>query len=439
MNAAKVVAAIVASGLGVTTYAQSPPPGDNSQKAVTWEQYQEALRRIEALERAAAAKQDASPAADSEEQLNEIYERVDQLESFTDSMRQGTTDFLVTGYAFAGFSSKEDNTSSFEAAFSPIFLWDLSDRLNFASEIEFELGESDGSVSGSSDVTEANLEFMELSYVINDYLTIRAGKLLTPLSTFKEQLHPAWINKLPSQPLFATGSYRLIPTSSLGVEARGAIPLSDSSRVYYSTYVANGPKLITSGSKTGQLNFSNFSDINNDKSVGGRIGFYPIPELDVSYAFNYGSVGASGTTFEGTSALLQDISLGYVIENEAIGGRLSARAEFVLSDVQDASFGGSTFNNSRSGGYGEIAYRPTMAGSFLKDLEGVIRYDWLSNPSDAAGISSAFDEQRITIGVDYWINPSSVFKVAYQFDDVDDPTASREANDSFMLQFAMGF
>jgi len=159
----------------------------------------------------------------------------------------------------------------------------------------------------------------------------------------------------------------------------------------------------------------------------------------VSYAFNYGRVGASGTSFQGTDALIHDISLGYVVESEAIGGRLSTRAEFVLSDVGDTLFGGATFDNSRSGGYGEIAYRPTMSGSFLKDLEGIVRYDWLENPASAAGISTSFDEQRFTIGLAYWLNPSSVFKVAYQFDDVDDPTGNRTANDSLMLQFAMGF
>ena len=371
-----------------------------------------------------------------------MADRLDELESATDDLRTGTTDFLVTGYATSGFTSNEDGTSSFDASFNPIFLWKLSDRLSFSGELEFELGESDNSVTGSSDNTEVNLEFMEISYVINDYLTFRAGKILTPFSFFKENLHPTWINKLPDQPLFADGGARLIPTSSLAFELRGGAPINDSMRVFYSAYVANGPKLVTdpTSSQAGQLNFGNFSDVNSNKTIGGRIGMFITPELDVTYAFNYGDAGARGTAFKDVSALLQDISISYVVEKDEIGGRLEARAEYVHSDVDDSTIGGVLFDNTRSGGYAQVSYRPTLSSSAFKDFEGVFRFDWLDNPSSAGAASRSYDEQRYTLGLNYWVSPSTVFKAAYQFDNINnDPTSSQNGNDALLLQVAMGF
>ncbi len=428
MRASKALLTLVACGLAVPVYAQNEPPETN----VTWEQYQDALRRIDALEQSAGANgaQPAEEDLDTAEELEELADRVDSLEGLADDLRLGTTNFLVTGYAFAGFTSNESNESSFDARFFPIFLWRLSDRVNFAGELEIELGE---------DETEVKLEFLDMSVVVNDNLTIRAGKILTPLSTFKEQLHSSWINKLPDQPLFATGGARLIPTSSLAVEARGAFPISDSAKIFYSAYISNGPRLVTEGGKTGQLNFSNFGDVNSGKAIGGRIGAYPMPGLDFSYAFNYADVGENDTMFEDTTAIIHDLSIGYVLEDEAINGRLDLRGEYVLSDVDDVAYDGMTFDNKRSGGYVQVAYRPSLTEGFFKDIEGVLRYDWLDNPSDAAGISKAYDEQRLTVGVNYWITPSTVLKIAYRFDNVDDPTSSKEAEDALLLQLSMGF
>ena len=376
--------------------------------------------------------------AEIEERLGEIEQRLDTVADATDILRIGTTDFLITGYASSTFTNTESGESSFEAQFNPIFLWRLSDNLSFAGELEFELGESENSVIGSSDDTEVNLEFLDISWTINDYLTLRAGKILTPLSTFKEQLHPQWINKLPDQPLFADGPDRLVPTSSLAFEARGSIPMGGT-RLTYSAYVSNGPKLVTSGSKTGQLNFSNFSDINSGKAIGGRLGFFPIPELELAYAFNYADIGANDTPFEDTPALIQDVSLGYVVESSAIAGRLDVRGELAWSDVDNRDFGTGTFDNQRYGGYAQVAYRPTMGPEFLQKFEGVFRYDFLDNPSDATGSAKAFDEKRATFGLNYWINPSTVFKVAYRLDNVDDPQSSRTEDDALLVQLAIGF
>ena len=364
------------------------------------------------------------------EMMDEMTEEMENMTDLTESLKPGTTNFLVTGYAFSGFTNAEGGNSSFDSRVFPIFLWKLSDQVFASSEIEFELGAT---------ATKINLEFLELNYIVNDWLTLKAGKFLTPLSTFKEQIHPAWINKLPDQPLYATGGARLIPTSSLGFVAQGAIPVNNDMKFTYAAWLSNGPSLVTTGGKAGQLNFSNFSDVNNNKAVGARLGFFPMPELEVAYAFTFADVGASGTAFNKLDATIHDISATYVLENESLGGRLDLRGEYVLSDVDDVDYGSGIFNNEREGGYFQLAYRPTMSGGFFKDMEFVVRYDFLNNPT-AALDGKAYDEERWTIGVNYWLNPSSVVKVGYRFDDIEDPTnALNTGSDAFLAQFAIGF
>ena len=48
--------------------------------------------------------------------------------------KAGMTKFLITGNASAGFSSLNNDSSNFGATFSPIFLWELSDKLMFESK-----------------------------------------------------------------------------------------------------------------------------------------------------------------------------------------------------------------------------------------------------------------------------------------------------------------
>jgi len=367
---------------------------------------------------------------DTQEYLEFLSEEVDRITEQVSTFRTGTTDFLITGYALAGYANSEEGNASFDAAFFPIFLWKLSDQVSFVSELEVEL---DG------DATAVNLEFMEIDIELNDYLTLRGGKFLTPLSTFKEQLHPAWINKLPDQPLFASGGARLIPTSSLGFQLSGAAAVG-SAKVTYAGWISNGPKLVTSGSKTGQLNFSNFSDVNEGKALGGRVSVFLIPELELAYAVLWGEVGPAGGNFNNVDAIIHDFSLGYIRESDLLGGRIDVRFEYVRSEVDDAAFATAVIpDNTREGGFAQIAYRPTHQSGFLKDLEGVFRWDFIDNPSDATGTTKSFEENRYTLGINYWVNPSTVLKVAYQIDDVDDPQGVQKDSDALLLQAAMGF
>lgn len=374
----------------------------------------------------APPKPAAQPSDEAAERLDEQEKRINALTDRVDELKLGTEKFLLTGQIAAGFTAPAHGNSSFSATFTPIFLWKISENLFAAGSVELATENND---------TSTMIEYANLNWSATDWLTLRGGVLLNPLSTFQEQLHPTWINKLPDKPLFAQDG-GLVAESTLGFEARGGVR-TGIGKFTYSAFISNGPSLITSGDGAGQLELRDFTDVNDNKAVGGRIGYLPVPELEVFYGLMYNNVAPSGSGLGNVGLFTHDIGVSYVADKEWLGGKIDARVEFVLADYQDRiDLGSGPFSNDRSGGYAQVAYRPTRASGFIKDLEGVVRYDFLDQPSASP---TPADEQRLTVGLNYWINPRTVLKAAYEFDHVSDPSNTLRSNNAFLFQFATGF
>jgi hypothetical protein len=337
-----------------------------------------------------------------------IEERLLALEETTDLTRPGSTGFLLSGYAFAGFNNLEGENSSFNAGFNPIFLWKLNDNLLFEGELEIDVEDNE---------TNVELEYAQLSYIVNDYLTLGAGKFLNPSNYFSERLHPAWINKFASAPL-PFGHDGLMAGTQLGIQARGGIPIG-STRATYAVYLSNGPSLNIEeeeeggehghGPEPGTLDYDNFSDLNNNKAVGGRIGFKPIPAFDIGYGFEFASVAPSGTEFRNVDAVTHSIDANYVRNSSLLLGVIDARAQLVWLNIDNPGIMPLDYGNDSRGGYGQLAYRPLeIDNDYIKNLEPVARYDWIDRPGDT-GID------RMSFGLNYWINASTVLKASYEF------------------------
>ena len=122
-------------------------------------------------------------------------------------------------------------------------------------------------------------------------------------------------------------------------------------------------------------------------------------------------------------------------------GRFDFHAQYAWSHVDEATydpngvfgFGPLTFESERDGGYVQLAYRPTrLDGDFVKNLELVGRWDHLSRAPSGLGVSQ---EERWSLGLNYWLGPGVVVKAAYEWDNAHD-----EPNrDAWFLQVATGF
>ncbi len=411
----------------------NPPPVDA-----------EALKaKVEGLE-----KKQQSQQAEHEQSLDEFEKKLRDLKSQTNPGIPGSDRMLVSGYGAGTFRATRDGygpsqpltdtpapgdsrpgRSSFTANFSPIFLWQLSDNIFFEGEFNAEIESGGG--------TAIELEYAQVSYVANDYLTFGAGKFLNPINYFVEQLHPAWINKLPDRPLAVFNG--LLPEGIVGAQLHGAAPLGPT-KLKYSLFAGNAPSLDTravDNSHAGLLNLEDNQFAFSHITVGGHVGFFAIPELELGYGIQGADVGPEGS---GVSALWQSVDLNYVRDSKLLKGVIDLKAQWIWSNIDPYTVDPTTgltrlpagLNNNRNGGYVQFAYRPTkLNNKILRNLEGVVRYDMLNQRNTPIG----FDERRWSFGLDYWLNASTLFKVAYE---TDHQNGLGQSGDAFLLQFVVG-
>lgn len=339
--------------------------------------------------------------------------------------------FLLTGYMSAGIKIGKEETSFNNTSFNPIFLWKPTDKILVEAELETEL---------EANLTAINLEYINASYFLNKYITIRAGKFLSPFGIFQDRLHPAWINKLPTAPL-GFGHDGVGPSAEIGFDVRGGIPLG-ASKLNYSFYVSNGPTLNVGEedpSEGGMLEYENADDNNKNKAIGGRIGLLPLSNssLEIGGSFQNGKVGTKGTAYENVGAKQYALDVTYVQQLEFLKGLLDVKAQKNWVNVDPAQYkdpadptGNTmyTFDNKRNVLFAQAAYRPTMlTGKVLKKAELVFRYAELNPPS---GSKEPEQVKQYTYGLNYWLTWRTACKLAYQ---------KQENDNAFFIQFAVGF
>ena len=375
----------------------------------------------------ASSGKGGAPSSQTQAAIAELQAEIDDLKGKARESFPGTTKFLLAGYGSAGFTALHGHDAVFTASFNPILIWKITDRLIFDGELELELEGSD---------TNVKLEMAQTSYILNDYMTIGVGKFLNPTNYFVEYQHMSWANKLPDKPLAVYDG--LTPETMVGAQLRGAIPIG-SMVLNYAAFISNAPSLVIDGdpATVGTLNYDNFDNTDGHIAFGGRISFIPIPQIEIGYGIEHSTVGPRN---QSVNLNIQSVDLNIVDDSALLLGLIAFRAQWVWSDVgsftydADGSqgFGPLNFSNRRDGGYAQLSYRPTHVDNLWKDIEGVVRYDKLRQHNVPEGI----DEQRWTAGLDYWLTPSTVLKLAYQWDSKSNgqPNAS-----GFLLQVATGF
>ena len=409
------------------------------------------LRTIAVNKRAVAVTPAGAPGAPaaaaspgvSQEDLEDIRGQLYNLGRQVHSAIPGTEHVVIAGDGAITFTNlqKSSSPSSFNAIVSPLILWEPTDR--FLVTAAFDLVVATDTTGNST--SNINVNIAEASVIVNDYLIAGGGLFVVPFGQYHNHFDPPWIEKLPDAPL-AFGDSAIGPTSEVGIFAHGAAPIRclhapfNSPKIVYDAYVANGPQLNTTDpTAAGSLNFSDFTDLNNGKAVGGRIGFLPFPALETGYSVQYSQ--ASPNNFPKTYVLLQAADLNWVQECRPLGGVITTRAEWIWSNVEKVtydptgslSFGPLNFSNYRYGGYAEVAYRPTLStNKIVSNLEFIARWDLVRVPVQAPG---GEHEQRYEFGVDYWLSPSWVLKAAYA---IDRRKVAPSENDFFLqLGFAL--
>jgi len=385
---------------------------------------------------APAAAGEAKPGGNdfaTHEDTDAIEEEIKAIKSDLDLNHNGVSNFHIAGDGEVGFTAMKGSKSTFDAAIAPLILWQPQPRILIEAAADIGISTDDQNNSSTSfDLTLANINFL-----VNDYMNIGGGLFVVPFGVYHRHFDPPWINKFPDDPLpFADGG--IAPGEEVGAFIDGVVPFRNS-KFTYDVYVTNGPNLITNDSEAaGQLNFDDFTDLNNNKAVGGRIGFLPFPNIEMGYSAMGAQVNSDH--FNSTYAVLQAVDLNVRQDVDWLKGAIDFRTEWVFSHVDRATydpdgsqgFGPINFNNDRNGGYVQLCYRPRKFDEkLIRNLEFVRRYDRLASSHSAPGGDT---EDRLTLGVDYWITPSVVLKTAYEFDQ----KKVGENQNAFLVQVGFG-
>lgn len=341
--------------------------------------------------------------------------------------------FLISGYTNMTARFSKEQSSFSNIGFVPILLW--KPHQNILVEAELETG-----LEGSE--TSIELGYADVSFFLNKYITVRTGKFISPFGIFQDRLHPSWINKLPTFPV-GTGEDELGvgPTSEIGIDFRGGIPLG-SSKMNYSVFLSNGAQLITDQgvpSKQGTLGYGNADAISKKLTTGGRLGLLPFSNssLELGVSFRSGNVGDKNSVYKNVDARMYAFDLTYVKQLDFIKGVFDVKAQWNKVNVDKAEYidpddptGNTlyTFENKRSSFFTQAAYRPSMAqGKFLKKTELVFRFANFTPPDGAKDLVKI---KQYTYGINYWVNWRTAVKLAYQ---------NQKNDNAFLVQFAVGF
>lgn len=333
----------------------------------------------------------------------------------TESVRPADTNSkaVLTGSAAVGYTDMRGSNSSFSMAeFNPIFLYQYKDLLLFRAQLATGV-DADGG-------TEVALEYANANLFVNDTLTLYAGKFLSPAGYFFQNLHPPWINRLPSRPPGFGNEGSAAPEAFVGLGGLGGFALGETARANYSLYVGNSPllELNEDGNEIEAIEAEgNTLSANGGKVVGGRIGVLPIPGLELGVSGGTGRVAIPGESTRSYSLLGADASY--------MRGGLGLHAEYIQQGVGALSSSVAPEARTWRTWYAQLAYRIPST-----KWEPVVRYGDYKGP---------YEEQQLkqwALGLDYWFTSSAVGKIAYEFNK--GLAGTPNDVDRFLLQFGYG-
>ncbi|MFT7467951.1 MAG: hypothetical protein ACI8PP_001194 [Candidatus Pseudothioglobus sp.] len=333
----------------------------------------------------------------------------------------------MAGYADVGYTDQESATGSFNVgSFSPIFHFQYRDLVMLESELEIEVGD-DGE-------TETNLEYLTVDWFVNDYMVLVAGKFLSPIGQFRQNLHPSWINKLPSAPP-GFGHDGAAPVSDVGFQLRGGFPLGFM-RTNYAVYVSNGPKLIAEF-EDGEFELDGVeaegfgSDDDGEKVGGGRVGLIPFSGFELGLSMANGKATVASVEDGDSSLLSGEGARDYDVIGADFSWQYKAfnlRGEYVETKVGADKGAGAAASKGATWDtwYTQGAYRFSNS-----KWEMVARYAEFDSPHKSQ------DQRQWAIGANYLFTNNFIGKLSYEFND--GQARNKADQDRFLLQMAYGF
>lgn len=250
---------------------------------------------------------------------------------------------------------------------SPVMVAPLGDNLTVESRGAFE-GDFQRRYGNSGDFTGAvnkSLDYLQLDYTGNRYVTVSAGRFLTPFNIFNERLYPNWIRNTQTDPLiFPIGT-----GSDNGIMLRGGIAVNNRVTLNYAGYFSA---------------LSTISHLESERHAGVRAGvFLPRERLEIGMSVQH---------------QLEDERLnryGFHLQWQPVRVPFDLRSEGTYSRVEGNGFwieGALRFRNANA-----VPLRRTQV---------IVRTQMFHTGSavDAGSDLPGSDTKRTEFGVNYYLN-----------------------------------
>lgn len=326
----------------------------------------------------------------------------------------------------------------------PFIYSDITERIKFATEIEFERG---GGPNNNQNDGEIKLEFAQIDYLINEGINARAGIILIPMGKFN-LLHDSPLNDLVDRPMVA----RLImPTtwSESGAGFYGTVYPSQMSKLDYELYVVNGFQntnngafaapgtVITDLNGTRNARGSIARSPHDDKAIVGRLAFSPKLGIEVAGSGYHGLYNnRSGNGANNFAGYVDMYAIDWTLQKgpwELIG-----ESHWVRISGNQGLGSGTVGPSGMSGYYVQANYHflpeffKHLAPSHFTDAStftAVVRWEQIDTDTTditrnycLAGLApatncpgNARELQRLTIGLNFRPIEDTVFKLDYQW------------------------
>jgi hypothetical protein len=320
--------------------------------------------------------------------------------------------FRFGGYASVLYRSPDDRDAipTFEGLrVVPQFSFDVSDGIEFATEIEFERGGADASFLDDNEIL---VEYAEVRFHVSEALVPKAGILLIPFLRYN-LYHDDPIWNLQDRPFTATRIFKAA-FQQPGVGAEGVFPLAGGHALNYNVALTNGPDdEVTNASWSGARQPFG-EDNNHDKTVWGRAGVTPrLPWVD---AADFGLSGAFGEM----DAAGEVRMAGWGIDGKVTKGRFDlifewANFHYDRPPSQDPA----VFPHQTNGGFVQVDTRllrglPKSGNGLVgpaSELILAVRCEWCDTNERVTGAHLNDDSRALVAGLAFRFTPKTVVRV----------------------------
>jgi hypothetical protein len=206
---------------------------------------------------------------------------------------------------------------------TPLLLVPIGKRWVFETRATFEtdLAQVPGRSGFHGGPVEKEVEYAQIDFIANQYMTVTVGRFLTPFGIFNERLYPVWIRNLQTDPLILP--IGIGPSNaSTGAMVRGGFKANAKFNINYTAYFSA---------------LSTVSPVDSDRFAGVRAGiFVPSTRLEIGGSFQHGLQDARSNAF-GFHAIWQPPALPLDLRTEyarsIAGSGYWAEAAYRLSQI----------------------------------------------------------------------------------------------------------